>query len=409
MFKILYLVLLRFFMSPLNTKEEAIVNKKNTIVILQRILPHYRLPVFKKIQQKLNNVIVLYGQKQKNESLENALTGDVKNFVEVKNLYFYRFNIFVSMLYPYLLRLRPKIIVSVVNVGNINLYLLFFLRKLLGFKLIVWSFGYDPKNGFDPMNVFKDKIRLLFYQNADAVIFYWEKGKEIVEKFSKRKEHYFVAPNTLDTDMHLDLKNKFDKKGKDAIKEELGIKEQNHFVYVGRLLKDKQIDLIIKSFQKIPRHYDCRVTIIGDGPEKSNLFRLVDELNVANIYFTGAIYNPEIVGKWIYCSDLFIMPGRLGNSVVHSFCYATPVLSQKKDYYYHGEGIGYMENGVNGFLANDDDIGHLAEIMMKISENEKLRDSLSINAFRTVEQLCSIEHMIGGVEKAINYCLQNIK
>ena len=153
------------------------------------------------------------------------------------------------------------------------------------------------------------------------------------------------------------LKEKFDDTGKEKIKSELGVNEKNHFVYIGRLLKDKEVEILIRAFSQLDSSKeDVRLTIVGDGPEMDSLKKLTKELGSNNIIFTGEILDEEQTGKWIYISDAFIMPGRLGLSVVHSFCFGTPVISQKKEKYFHGEGVGYIKDGVNGFLIEDGNV-----------------------------------------------------
>ncbi len=375
------------------------------ILIFQRILPHYRTGFFKKFMERFPDTKIAYGQPYKSEPLYNAddLTDDF--YFKIKNYYLDRDEkIFVSGIYSYVLKYRPDVIITVFNTGNINIYILYVLKFLLGYKLILWSFGYDPFTGFDPKSKIKDKIRLFLSQKADAVIFYWEKGRDIVAKYSKKTEHYFVAPNTLDTEKQLLLKERFDNIGKNKLKEELGVDETYHFVYVGRLLDIKQIDLLLKAFKLIEtERNDCRLTIIGKGPEESNLKKLSSELELKKIEFKGEILDEEITGKWIYISDAFVMPGRLGLSVVHTFCFGTPVISMNKKSDFHSEGIGYLKDGVNGFLVEDGNIRQLEERMIEIISNQELSESLRKNSYDTVKNEASVEKMLTGFEKAIEY------
>lgn len=375
------------------------------IIVLQRILPHYRAGIFRKLCGRFPGMSVFYGQPYKNESLKNADNLSDNFFIRCSNTYFDKNGkIFISKIFSKIKELRAEIIISVFNVGNLNIYILFLLRKFLKFKIILWSFGYDPVRGFNPDKYFTDKIRLYLSQKADAVIFYWENGKEEVSRYSKVTGHYFVAPNTLDTDKQTELKRKFEITGKEKIKSELGVKEKFHFVYVGRLLEDKQIDLLLKAFSHLEKDTaEIRLTIIGDGPEKSNLENLSRELKLKNIFFSGEITDDELTGKWIFISDAFVMPGRLGLSVVHTFCFGTPVISQKKEKHFHGEGIGYVKDGVNGFLAEDENISELAERMKRIISDPELSDRLRTNAFYSSQNECSVESMINGINSAVEY------
>ncbi len=136
---------------------------------------------------------------------------------------------------------------------------------------------------------------------------------------------------------------------------------------------------------------------------KNILEKLSAELELKEVHFLGEILDEVITGKWIYISDAFILPGRLGLSVVHSFCFGTPVISQMKDKNFHGEGIGYMKNGINGFLTRDGNLNELAGKMNKIITDPGLSGRLRHNAFETAKNECSITGMVQGFSDAINF------
>lgn len=379
------------------------------IFILQRLLPHYRTGFFRKFIQKRPCSEIIYGQPFKTESLKNSTEISGDKFIFRKNFYFGNSGkIFISDIYTDLFKSRPDVVISVFNVGNLNIYILFLLRYFLKYKIILWSFGYDPVKGFNPEKNFADKLRLKLSEKADAVLFYWEKGKKEIESFTKNSGHFFVAPNTLDTDRQFSLKYKFDETGIENLKKELKVNEKFHFIYTGRLLKDKQVDLLLKAFKKLEEiNPDCRLSIIGNGSEYNYLKKLSEDLKAVNIYFLGEILDEETAGKWIYISDAYVMPGRLGLSVVHSFCFGTPVISQKKNSHYHGEGIGYIKEGVNGFLASDGNVNEITEIMNRIISDKELSEKLKHNAFETAKNDCSVDKMLDGFDSAINYVMKN--
>ncbi|MEO8211216.1 MAG: glycosyltransferase family 4 protein [bacterium] len=385
--------------------KELTIEVTSKILILQRILPHYRVGFFKKFQDKFPETKIVYGQPYNTEALQNAASLNEDYFIKKKNYYFEKGGrIFLTGFYSFIFKYRPEIIISVFNIGNLNIYILFILKFFFKFKIILWSFGYDPIEGFNPGKSFADKVRLFLSQKADAVIFYWQQGRNIVAEFSKKTEHYFVAPNTLDTVRQIEIKELFDKIGKEKIKHELGIEEKFHFVYAGRLLKDKQVDLLLKAFAIIENKISyCRLTIIGDGPESESLKKLSCELKLRNINFSGEILDEETTGKWIYISEAFVMPGRLGLSVVHSFCYGTPVISMRKENFYHGEGVSYIKDELNGFLVKDCDVNEIAEKMTLIISSPELSQTLRQNAFETIQNEASVENMLGGFERAIRY------
>lgn len=381
------------------------MKEKIKIIIFQRVVPHYRTGFFKKFSGKYPRTKIIYGQPYNSEPIQNADELSENIYMKKKNYYLEKSGrLFISNIFSEIIKLRPDIVISVFNVGNLNIYILFILKIFFKYKIILWSFGYDPAKGFNPDKKFTDKLRLYLSQKADAVLFYWEQGKNLVAGYSKKTEHYFIAPNTLDTQRQIELKESFDLTGKEKIKEELDVKEKFHFVFVGRLLEDKQIDLLLRAFAIVEKEItDCRLTIIGAGPEADKLKKLSVELYLSKVIIAGEILDEITTGKWIYISDAFVMPGRLGLSVVHTFCYGTPVISMKKEGFFHGEGVGYIKNGVNGFLVKDGDVIEIAEKMKLIISNNELAKVFRQNAFDTIKNSASVEKMIEGFERAIRY------
>lgn len=74
---------------------------------------------------------------------------------------------------------------------------------------------------------------------------------------------------------------------------------------VGRLSKQKNHDLLIKSFAEVRKIIDCKLIIIGEGKLKKNLIKLTKDLKIANyVNFVGKTDNPY---PYFYNSDLFVL------------------------------------------------------------------------------------------------------
>lgn len=98
----------------------------------------------------------------------------------------------------------------------------------------------------------------------------------IQRKYSIPKHKISVIPNFVDTDVFKPLK---------------GTKrDERAIISVGRLDAVKQFDLLIKACAQIQ---GSSLTIVGDGPEKTNLEKLAKEFNV-KFKLTGNIPNKDI-------------------------------------------------------------------------------------------------------------------
>ena len=102
------------------------------------------------------------------------------------------------------------------------------------------------------------------------------------------------------------------------------------FIYVGRLGMEKSIDIIIEAMGIITdRHNDVKLVIVGDGPDRERLRKLVQKLKLQNsIYFLGKIPHEELIRSGLvhnaYCFVTASTSETQGLNVVEAQVCGTP-------------------------------------------------------------------------------------
>ncbi len=378
------------------------------ILIFQRTLTHYRLDVFRKLYQKFGAILCFGKKGPKNTFLSIVEPG----FPHLKIMNFYPFPKKETFCFLYiftpLIKYRPDIIITEFSLLIISNYLLLLLRPFLKYKLILWSHGYNRKKGFNPHNSFGDKLRVWWINKADAIILYGQKGKRLIEPYIKDKRKIFIAPNTLNTDKLLAIRNKLERKGKQIIKNELGFKSKYNLIFIGRLLKEKEPDKAIEVFSLVQKKIkDIEFHFIGDGPMKNRLEIMSKNLGISDkVRFWGPVTCDEKTGKLLYTSDMMVMPGCVGLAIVHSFCFDCPVITQSSDGNdppYHSPEIQYLINGKTGFFVSYGDNKKMADAIVEYLLDEGKQKEMKKEIRYMVENKCSIENMIRGVKEAIEY------
>lgn len=86
--------------------------------------------------------------------------------------------------------------------------------------------------------------------------------------------------------------------------------EKSDLVFAGRLIKEKNVNLLLKSIgllkEEVP---DVRCVVVGDGPERERLERLVKELGLRdNVVFTGFLEDYRDVISYLKGSKVFVLP-----------------------------------------------------------------------------------------------------
>ncbi len=90
------------------------------------------------------------------------------------------------------------------------------------------------------------------------------------------------------------------------------VPKANDLVFVGRLVSDKGVDILLHALHHISTHghHKPHLTIIGEGPEENELRRLVVELGLeSNVCFVGRLQGEELVRE-LNAHDILVVPSR---------------------------------------------------------------------------------------------------
>jgi glycogen(starch) synthase len=158
---------------------------------------------------------------------------------------------------------------------------------------------------------------------------------------------------------------------------------KNHYIfYLGRLEKDKGVDVLIKAFSEInKKHPDIRLKIGGDGKEKNDLKGLADRLEIGHsVDFLGTVRG-NLKMQTLREALCLVCPSRreaFGIVNVEAFASGIPVVASRV-----GGIPDIVIDGFNGLLAEPDTPIDLAEKLDMILRDPVLRRRLATNALKT--------------------------
>ncbi len=155
---------------------------------------------------------------------------------------------------------------------------------------------------------------------------------------------------------------------------EEGIREYDkQIVYVGRLSKEKGVDILIKAFEEIK---NCHLLIIGDGPEKNMLINLAK--GNPRIHFLGYKERDEAI-KYIKGSDILILPSRqegLSTTILEAMACKTPVIATNV-----GGNPEIIEHMKTGILISPENIQEIREAIKLLLENGNIAKKIVKEAY----------------------------
>ncbi|MFY0698221.1 MAG: glycosyltransferase family 4 protein [Balneola sp.] len=372
------------------------------VLVIQKGFSNYRKSIFDKLNNRYNFKLLHSYSKLGIKEIKTEYSTEIGKIKYAKKETAVYLNVFSEVA-----KFQPDVIIHEFTPSILSLFPLILLRKYLGFKLILWGHGFNKKRGFGKKG-FIFRVRKWYINMADAVVFYSNNNKDIIKKLFP-SDKYFVANNSLDTETFAKINDGFIKKGKSAIKNDLGIAYNHVVLFIGRLLENKILpEYFTEVIQKISSEKDgIGVYIIGEGPSKETLKVQLNSKNLNNVHFLGAIYDEQVNSKYLFVSDILLMPGYVGLAVNHALSFSCPIVTfeEGKEGPYHSPEIEYLQNHKTGYRAKNMDTEDMSNFIIEYLNDLSLQNTMEVEMKRMVEEKCSIGHMEEGFRSAIKYCL----
>lgn len=371
--------------------------KGGRTIIVQRVVPHYRAPLFKMLHDRLSWSTVAASNPPGNTFLntEGGAAPHLKyypfDFPDPRNQYACR-----VPLDRIVEDLEPERVISEFGWRMSTWRDLPLMRargRIRSYAL--WSHGWNMERGFDhPRDWPGQYARLAPLALADLLMTYSEEGKAWLDKWLPWKKVISIG-NTLDTE--------------EIERASAGVVPVRHgspqLLAVGRLTAEKNFDRLIPMFQRVKKRLPgAALTIIGDGPERSALETLVRSSGAEGIQLPGAIYSEKALAPHFKGADLFVLTGAAGLSVNHALAYGLPVIAfgRGRGLPLHHPEIEYIVDGVTGLLCHDPDLDAMADLIVTAHRSgmadqlrnkipgfvaEKLRLDSMVRRFAMVDEL----------------------
>jgi glycosyltransferase involved in cell wall biosynthesis len=356
------------------------------IPILQRVLPKYRLPLFKMLSENLN-IKVLYSLLDDNQrpSITNSNSLLFKTQV-VKIIDFH--NILYFQLLPYSI-LYSKVVIMDANLRIISNVLLFYIRKIISKKNILWTHGFG---------VSRNKIiRLLqvnMMKNSDAILLYEDEQMLDIINAGISQNKVFIVKNSLD---YTQMTNTVDVSD-----------ERFRITYIGRLSSNKRVEMLINAFKKLGGIINTKMivlTIIGDGECYSTIKAFANNMN--NIKIIGPLYDEYKISTYLNQTIVTVSPDNVGLMIHHSYAYSVPVLINYNPLTRNGPEVCLVEDNQTGLFFNGSEDDLIRKLQFAVL-NPKKMGKMGKNAHKILKKNYSIENMVNQFVKSVDYVLTKV-
>ena len=166
--------------------------------------------------------------------------------------------------------------------------------------------------------------------------------------------------------------NRFSTKSNDSFKKEYKLEDKPIVLFVGNLIKRKNVDSLLEA--KKVANSDYYLVVVGDGPLFKKLTKKVEEEHIRDVIFTGSRDDVEDI---IPRCDVLILPSfseSFGLVLIEALACGKPVIGSDVG------GISEIITDDVGMLIDPTKVSSIAMAVDRMINDENLRLILSMNA-----------------------------
>lgn len=193
-------------------------------------------------------------------------------------------------------------------------------------------------------------------------------AKELKEYHTISKE-IIVVNNGTDTNFFIPGKNK---------------KKRDYVLYTGRLETIKGLITLVKSAKLVCKEDpNTKFILVGKGTAETHLKKMINNLDLENnFYFTGHISDRNELLGYYQSSTIYILPSYhegLPTTLLEAMSCGIPAIATDV-----AGSAEVITDGETGLLVPPRDPKKLADAILRLLDEEELRERISINARRHV-------------------------
>lgn len=343
----------------------AVGGARRRVVIVQRRMTEYRIPLFERLRAELaqRNVSldVLYGTATPGEQAKND-GGALDWATPINTRYAFSDRICWQ---PFGAHLRGADLVVVTQENKLlyNYWLLAFPPKA---RLAFWGHGRNLQSA-RPGGV-AERIKRWSTSRVDWWFAYTDLSAEIVTGAGFPRERITVLDNSIDTGQLERDRLGLTQAQIYAARESLGLGGGPVGIYVGSLYKEKRIEFLVEACRRLrAKLAGFQLLIAGDGPDRARLQHATQ--GEPWIVWCGVRRGMDKAALFAV-SDVVLNPGLVGLGILDSFVFGVPMVTT--DCGLHSPEISYLHHGQNGLIVEDNLEAYSGAVAGLLSDPDRL-------------------------------------
>jgi len=372
------------------------------VTIIQRVLPHYRIPLYQLIDKllKTNGIEfqLIYGQEYPG-TIPKTVDISEKWAQKIDNRYI---NVLGKQLVwqPCLKYIKGSdlVIFEQANFLLVNYWLL--LKRKLGIstKLAFWGHGKNMQA--ISYQSFSEKLKKRMINQVDWWFAYTELTTGVIQQAGFPLEKITVLQNAVDTTSLKTAISEISVPSVDELRSEYYFSSHSIALYCGGMYENKKLGFLIESCLQIKQSIpEFQLLLIGDGPEQYKVEQAAKQYEW--VHYLGPKFGVDRA-TYFKLADVFLMPGLLGLAILDSFVAELPLFTT--DIPIHSPEIAYLNDGENGFMSSFSMDDYAKFVISYLLADGETKNKIKAACLASAEEY-TLENMansfVGGIKQSL--------
>lgn len=266
---------------------------------------------------------------------------------------------YMILLYIFIIKNKNLFKGRIISINQIE-WALPFLYPIKSNPVVITIHGFHGVSAFLKRKeniTFYGRIKTFIYNHLErfvinkvdkVIIISQERYNFYISKYPNNCKKFIFIPPFIDSQKF------FYRKNKKYLREKYGLlKDDIVLLYIGRIVKEKNIDLVVKSFKnlnKMKNSKNLKLLLVGNGIFKEKIETIINDEKIENVFLMNEMSH-NLIPEIINCANVFILVSSFEGtpiSVLEVLSCGIPVVASKV-----GDLPKLIFNGVNGYLINN--------------------------------------------------------
>jgi glycosyltransferase involved in cell wall biosynthesis len=369
------------------------------VAVMQRIICNYQIPYYLLLNNRL---------KRENIDLKVFCAETQNRGYTYEDTFFARlphlnFNVSIGglqeklvimpTLFRAMLKYKPDVIVAEDISAMPNCITILLYSKLFKIPYIIWGPGSIPNKRPSKLRFFLEPVIGLYRNSAKSLLCYSTYAKDYYSK--KYNKKCCIAYNSAIM-QHSPEEYK-------QVEANICRKYQNpnqyNIVFIGRLMPQKKVDLLLAALSKIKTNIPVTLSVIGDGNIKNDLMERSRQLNITDkVHFLGEVSDRSQKARIFTNAHLGVLPGLGGLAIQEIMWHGIPVIASYAD----GTEQDLIVQSRAGIFIDQMDENKLCEAIQSfINLPSDQKTAMALRSLQVVYEKYNIDSMLDAFEQSI--------